>query len=210
MPIALQFPSNPGGKEGGSGEKTDHRCVVDYRKLNEITEIQNFPIPRIDDILDGLNGCLYFSTLDIKGAFHQIVLGEDSRKLTAFTAGHFQYQWVRMPMGLASAPLTWQRAINTILKDLLGYGVYVYLDDVIIYAKNKTEHDKTLSNVMKLLEEHNLQLKISKCIFYARQFEYLGHIITEGGIKANPRKIETIKSYPRPTRVKIEIRAKLC
>lgn len=189
-------------KKDEVGGKGDYRFVVDYRKLNQNTEIQNFPIPLIDDILNGLSGCSYFTTLDIKGAFHQIVLNEASRDYTAFTANNFQYRWVRMPMGLAMAPLTWQRAINTILTGLIGNGVYVYLDDVIIYAKTKFDHDKLLRQVMSLLKQHNLQLKISKCIFYAKQFEYLGHIITKDGMKANPKKIEVIKNYPRPMNVR--------
>ena len=180
-------------KKDEFGGTTDYRFVVDYRKLNEVIEIENFPIPLIDDILNGLSGCSYFTTLDLKGAFHQIVIDEASRDYTAFTAGNFQYRWVRMPMGLATAPLTWQRAINTILasypknggESLIGNGVYVYLDDVIIYSKTKDEHDKLLLRVMTLLKEHNLQLKISKCVFYAKEF---GHIISKDGMRANPKK----------------------
>lgn len=127
---------------------------------------------------------------------------ENSRDYTAFTAGNFQYRWIRMPLGLATAPLTWQRAINTIMVDLIGKGVYVYLDDVIIHAKTKSEHDQILTQVMTLLKQHNLQLKISKCTFYAKEFEYLGHIISKDGMKANPKKIEVIKNYPRPLSVK--------
>lgn len=119
-------------KKDEVGGKSDYRFVVDYKKLNLVTEIQNFPIPLIDDILNGLSGCEFFTTLDIKGAFHQIVLDEASRDYTAFTAGDFKYRWIRMPMGLAAAPLTWQMAIHIILTDLIGRGVYVYLDDVII------------------------------------------------------------------------------
>lgn len=94
------------GKKDDKGDKTDFRFVVDYRKLNESSELYNFPIPFIDDILDGLSGCKIFTTLDIKGAFHQITMEKSSRDYTAFTAGNFQYRWVRMPMGLSSAPLT--------------------------------------------------------------------------------------------------------
>lgn len=189
-------------KKDDNGNPTDFRCVVDYRKLNEISEFTNFPIPLIDDILDSLHGCSYFTTLDIKGAFHQIFMDESSKDYTAFTANNFQYRWVRMPFGLSTAPLTWQRAINTILKDVIGKGVYVYLDDIIIYAKTKENHDQILWKVMSLLKEHNLQLKVSKCIFYAKQFDYLGHVITKDGIKANPKKLEAINNFPIPTTVK--------
>lgn len=190
------------GKKDDTGEKNELRLVIDYRKVNENTEIQNFPIPLIDDILNGLSGCSIFTTLDIKGAFHQLFMEKKSREYTAFTAGNFQYWWNRMPLGLATAPLTWQRAINTIMADLIGKGVYVYLDDVIIYAKTKAEHDQILVQVMNLLKQHNLQLKISKCTFYAKDFEYLGHIISKDGMKANPKKIEVIKNYPRPLTIK--------
>lgn len=179
-------------KKDENNGKTDHRFVVDYRKLNEASEMFSFPIPLIDDILDGLSGCKIFTTLDIKGAFHQLTLEEDSRNYTAFTAGNFQYRWIRMPMGLSAAPLTWQRAINTILANLIGNGVYVYLDDVIVYAKDIDEHNKTLKKVMLCLKDNNLQLKISICNFFAKKFEYLGHVISDKGIKANPMKIEAI------------------
>lgn len=189
-------------KKDDFGNKTDFRFVIDYRKLNEITETRIFPIPRIEDILDGLSGRTLFTTLDIKGAFHQIELTENSRNYTAFTAGNFQYHWRRMPMGLAMSPLTWQRAINTILSKLIGHGVYVYLDDVIIYAKTREEHDLLLRKVLNRLQRHNLQLKISKCIFYAREFEFLGHIISRDGIRTNPKKIEAVKNFPRPKNMK--------
>lgn len=136
-------------KKKGELGNDSYRLVFDYRKLNQNTEIQNFPIPLIDDILSGLGGSIYFTTLDIKGAFHQISLDEDSRDYTAFTANNFQYRWVRMPMGLTSAPLTWQRAINLILEEIIGKGVYVYLDDVIVYAKSKEQHDEVLWRVLK-------------------------------------------------------------
>lgn len=189
-------------KRDDDNGKSDHRFVVDYRKLNEICQISNFPIPHIDDILDGLGGCKFFTTLDIKGAFHQIVLDEASRDFTAFTAGHFQYRWVRMPMGLSEAPLTWQRAINTILAKVIGKGVYIYLDDVIIYSKTSEEHNKTLGYVLETLKKHNLQMKISKCYFYAKKFDFLGFIISEAGISANPQKIETIQNFPVPRNIK--------
>lgn len=191
------------GKKDSTGSSDDYRLVVDYRKLNQIREIQNFPIPLIDDILNGLAGSLYYSCLDIKHAYWQIKLAdEESRNASAFSANHFQYRWLRMPMGLSTACQTWQKTINTILEPLIGKGVYVYLDDVIVYAKNKKEHDETLWNVMDLLKDHNLQLKITKCNLYAKEFEYLGHIISKEGIKANPKKVEVIHNYPRPRTVK--------
>lgn len=176
--------------------------MVDYRKLNEVSEIPNFPIPLIDDIINSLSGSNYFITMDMKGAFHQIYVDEASRNYTAFTPNNFQYRWVRMPFGLSSAPLTWQRTVNTIFCPYINNGMHVYLDDIIIFAKTLDEHDKLLESAMQLLKEHNLQLKFSKCTFYAHEFEYLGHIISKEGIRATPKKVEAIRDYPRPQTIK--------
>lgn len=140
-------------KKDDFGGKSDFRFVVDYRKLNLMTENQDFPIPLIHDILKGLSGCAFFSTLDIKGAFHQIELEESCKDFTSFTVGNFKYRWIRMPMGLTSAPLTWQRAINTILVDLIGRGVFVYLDDVIICTRTKKEHGNIDMENHDIIEE---------------------------------------------------------
>lgn len=185
-------------KKDDENEKKDFRFVVDFKKLNETCEVLNFPIPLIDDILDGLGNCKYFTTLDIKGAFHQITLEKDSRDYTAFTVDHFQYRWIRMPMGLSASPLTWQRAINIILSELIGKGVYVYLDDIIIYGKTVFEHNNILYGVMSALKKYNLQLKISKCNFFAKEFDYLGFVITADGIKVNQKKVEAIQAFPTP------------
>lgn len=189
-------------KKDEHGNLTKHRCVVDYKQLNKTIETLKFPIPLIDDILDSLNGCKFFSTLDIKGAFYNIGLAKNSRDYTSFTANNFKYRWTRMPQGLSNSPITWQSAINTILVDLIAKGVYVCLDDVIVYAKSREEHDKILRQVLKSFKQHNSKMKISKCKFYARKFEYLGHILSETGITANPKKIDAIKSFNHPTSVK--------
>lgn len=189
-------------KKDDLGEKSDFRLVVDYKKLNAECEILNFPIPLIDDIINSLNGSKFFTTMDMKGAFHQIYVDEASRDYTAFTPNNFQYRWIRMPFGLSGGPLSWQRTVNTIFGPYINRGIHVYLDDIIIYAKTYKEHNELLYKVMELLREHNLQLKTSKCIFYASDFEYLGHIVNSEGIKANPKKVQAIKDYPRPTNIK--------
>lgn len=118
---------------------------------------------------------------------------ESSRNSTAFTAGNFQYRWVRMPMGLASSQLTWQRAINTILAELIGKGVYVYLDDIIIYAKTRFIHNDLVHKVMTLLQENNLQLKISKCVFYAKNFNIWVTSSPRRASKPTQRKLKLLK-----------------
>ncbi|RYE21911.1 MAG: hypothetical protein EOP45_08990, partial [Sphingobacteriaceae bacterium] len=184
------------------GTKTDHRFVVDYRKLNEITEISCSVMPLIEDVFAGLGGNSYYTCIDLKHAFYHLNVKKSQRDYTSFSVGNFQYRFIRMPMGLATAPLSWQKTVNLIFDKLIGKGVYVYLDDVIIYAKTKEEHDKILWEVMDLLEEHNLQLNITKCTFYAKTFEYLGHIISKDGTRVNPKKVEVINNFPRPITVR--------
>lgn len=138
----------------------------------------------------------------MKGAFHQIIVDEASRDLTAFTPNNFQYRCIRMPFGLSGGPLTWQCTVNTIFCKYIGKGMHVFFDDLIFHAKTREEHDNLVHIGMNLLRENNLQLKISKCKFFACEVEYLGHIINEEGIKANPKKVQAIKEYPRPINVK--------
>lgn len=185
-------------KKSENGENQKYRLVVDFRKLNEVTQAQKFPIPLIDDILDDLEGCKYFSTLDLHGAFHQILMHPDDRDYTSFSAGNFKYRWVRMPMGLTSSPLTWQYAINTIFKERLGKNLHIYLDDLLIATKTLREHIEILNEVLQLLRKHCLKLKIEKCKFFRHTVNYLGHIVSEDGCKADPKTIECIEKYPFP------------
>lgn len=187
-------------KENAQGEQK-FRLVVDFRKLNNVTQTQNFPIPLIDEILDNLDGCKYFTTLDLHAAFHQIILHEDDRDYTSFSTGNFKYRWTRMPMGLTSAPLTWQYAINTIFFDLIGKNLYIYLDDLLIATVTIEEHEQLLHTIMQRLRDHNLKLKAEKCKFLTKEVEYLGHILGTDGCKADPKKVSCIEKYPRPNSV---------
>lgn len=185
-------------KKNDEGKKVGDRMVIDYRELNKQTEVEEFPIPLIDEILDDFSGCKYFTILDIKSAYYQIELTPECRHLTAFTAPYGKYEFNRVPMGLAGAPLTFQKAVNTIFRDLLGKGVNVYMDDVAISAKTQQEHDRLLQIVFERLENNRFKLRINKCRFYATEIHYLGFVISPKGISANPGKVRTIEDYPRP------------
>lgn len=185
-------------KKDGMGKKTEERLVIDYKELNKQTIKEDFPIPLIDEILDDFSGCKFFTILDIKSSYYQVELAKESRHLTAFTVGHMKYEFNRVPMGLTGAPLTFQRGINSILYDLLGKGVNVYMDDVSISAKTVQEHDRLLKIVFERLHKNKIKLGISKCRFYAAEVVYLGFLVTADGIKANPSKVKCIEEYPRP------------
>lgn len=184
-------------KMDASGE-TKWRIVIDYRKLNDITIEDRFPIPNMDEILDKLGRCLYFSTLDLAKGFYQVEIDEASAAKTAFSTQDGHYEFLRMPMGLKNAPATFQRLMNSVLGDLVGTHCLVYLDDIIVFSTSLQEHMISLDKVLERLKGANLRLQKHKCNFMKAEVEFLGHIVTPDGIKPNPEKIEALKNFPIP------------
>lgn len=184
-------------------KKLDHsgikkwRIVIDYRKLNEKTIDDKFPIPNIEGILDRLGRAQYFTTLDLAKGFHQILVNESDRKKTAFStpSGHFEY--VRMPFGLKNAPATFQRLINNILRKYNKICV-VYLDDILIFSTSLKEHIDNVNTVLAALRKANLKIQVDKCSFFSKETEYLGHVLTRDGMKPNPAKVSDIVNLKLP------------
>lgn len=185
-------------KANEAGERK-FRLVVDYRKLNSVTIPQAYPIPLIDEIVDQMGDSKIFTTLDLQGAFHQIPLDHSSREYTAFSTSFQKFQYCSSPFGLHSSPYTWLRCIHTVLDGLIGKGVFVYMDDIIIYSKDLNDHIDILKKVFHCLIKHKLKLNIEKSKFFSEKVSYLGHIITSSGMRADPKKIECMISFPRPT-----------
>jgi len=185
-------------KKLDSSGKQKWRIVIDYRKLNDITTNDKFPIPNIDDILDKLGRSMYFTTLDLAKGFHQVELDETSCAKTAFSTQEGHYEFTRMPFGLKNAPATFQRLMNTVLGNLIGKICMVYLDDIIIFSTSLQEHLQALCQVLQKLKEANLKIQLDKCEFLKKETEFLGHIVTQNGIKPNPNKIQAIINFPIP------------
>lgn len=184
-------------KIDASGKKK-WRIVIDYRKLNEKTVDDKFPIPRIEEILDRLGRSTYFTTLDLKSGFHQIEVHPKDRPKTAFSTDQGHFEFIRMPFGLKNAPATFQRVMNHILGNLIGKCCLVYLDDIIIFGSSLQQHLDNLNKVLQRLAQANLKIQLDKCEFLQKECEFLGHIITQDGIRPNPNKIEKILSWPIP------------
>lgn len=184
-------------KQDASNEKK-WRVVVDYRKLNEITVGDSYPIPNIEDILDQLGHSKYFTTLDLASGFHQIPMKPEHSYKTAFSTSQGHFEFSRMPYGLKNAPSTYQRLMNSVLTGLQGMQCFVYIDDIVIYASSLTEHEEKLRHVFSRLQNNNLRLQPDKCEFLHKEIAYLGHVITEHGVKPNPGKIIAISNYPKP------------
>lgn len=184
-------------KKMDNSGKRKYRIVVDYRKLNEFTTDDKFPLPNIDSILDKLGKAQYFTTIDLAKGYHQILIKKEDRHKTAFVTPHGLYEFIRMPFGLKNAPATFQRLMNQILRDYINKTCVVYLDDILIFSTSLKEHIKAIRDIFDILESINLKIQIDKCSFMKKETEFLGHVITEEE-KPNPNKIDAIKNVTIP------------
>ncbi|GBN45947.1 Retrovirus-related Pol polyprotein from transposon 297 [Araneus ventricosus] len=177
------------------------RFCVDYRKLNEITIKDSYPLPRIDDTLDALNGSQWFSTLDLKSGYWQVEIQPEDKEKTAFTTGQGLWQFKVMPFGLCNTPATFERLMETVLRGLTSEACLVYLDDIIIVGRTFQEHLNNIRKVFQRLQKANLKLSPKKCRFFRKEVSYLGHIISADGVKTDPEKTKAVVDWPRPETV---------
>lgn len=189
-------------KKADASGKQKWRLVVDYRKLNEVTIDDKFPIPNIDEILEKLGRSQYFTTLDLAKGFHQIEIEEEDIHKTAFSVEGGHYEFLRMPFGLKTAPATFQRLMNNILHDFINKICLVYLDDIIIFSTSLQEHINSLTLIFERLRKANLKIQLDKSEFLKKETEFLGHIVTTAGVKPNPKKIECVVNFPIPKTTK--------
>ncbi|GFU66226.1 retrovirus-related Pol polyprotein from transposon 412 [Trichonephila clavipes] len=174
------------------------RFCVDYRKLNDVTKKDSYPLPRIDDTLDTLSGHKWFSTLDLKSGYWQVEIHPEDREKTAFTSGQGLWQFKVMPFGLCNAPATFERLMETVLKGLTFEACLIYLDDVIIGGRTFEEHLQNIRKVLSKLRDANLKLNLSKCKFFQKEVNYLGHVISAEGVRTDPEKVSAVKNWKRP------------
>ena len=168
------------------------RLCIDFRRLNQKTIPDMQPIPRVQDILDGLHGQSWFSTLDMSQAYHQGEMSEDSRKFTAFSTPWSLYEWVRIPYGIMNAPAGFQRFINACLANLCGEICFAYLDDILIFSKTFKEHIINTTKVLDCLEKKGVKLNPSKCCFFKREIRYLGRLVSEKGYRPDPENVKAL------------------
>lgn len=185
-------------KKTDASGKTKWRIVVDFRKLNEKTIDDKYPIPNITDVLDKLGNCHYFTTLDLASGFYQVEMSPEDVPKTAFNVEHGHFEFLRMPMGLKNSPSTFQRVMDNVLRDLQNTICLVYLDDIIVFSTSLQEHMVNLEKVFARLRESNFKIQMDKSEFLKLETSYLGHIIGKDGIKPNPDKIEAIQKFPIP------------
>jgi hypothetical protein len=189
-------------KKMDASGKQKWRLVVDFRKLNEKTINDKYPIPNIADVLDKLGKCQYFTTLDLASGFYQVEMNTEDIPKTAFNVEHGHFEFLRMPMGLKNSPSTFQRVMDNVLRGLQNVICLVYLDDIIVFSTSLQEHIVNLEKVFQRLRESNFKIQMDKSEFLKLETAYLGHVISSEGIKPNPDKVVAIQNYPIPQTTK--------
>ncbi|KAI3762560.1 hypothetical protein L1987_52991 [Smallanthus sonchifolius] len=174
------------------------RMCIDYRELNKLTIKNRYPLPRINDLFDQLQGSTCFSKIDLRSGYHQLRVQEDDIPKTAFRTRYGHYEFMVMPFGLTNAPAVFMDLMNRVCKTYLDKFIIVFIDDILIYSKTKADHEQHLRLVLDLLRKEQLYAKFSKCEFWLKEVQFLGHIVNDKGIHVDPAKIETVKNWNAP------------
>ncbi|GKB17382.1 reverse transcriptase domain-containing protein [Tanacetum coccineum] len=175
------------------------RMCIDYRELNKLTIKNCYPLPRIDDLFDQLQGSSVYSKINLRLVYHQLRVREEDIPKTAFRTRYGHYEFQVMPFGLTNAPAVFMDLMNRVCKPYLDKFVIVFIDDILIYSRNKEEHANHLRIILELLRKEKLYAKFSKCDFWIHIVQFLGHLIDSQGLHVDPAKIEAVKNWTSPT-----------
>ena len=178
------------------------RPCIDYRALNLITIKNRYPLPLVPSALEQLQGAQVFTKLDLRSAYNLIRIREGDEWKTAFITPSGHYGYCVMPFGLANAPSVFQGFMDDVFREYLNRFVIVYIDDILIYSRNGTEHTQHVSQVLKKLREHHLYAKGEKCVFHQDRMKFLGYYISPAGISMDEGKVSAITTWPQPKTVK--------
>ncbi|GJW21678.1 putative reverse transcriptase domain-containing protein [Tanacetum coccineum] len=174
------------------------RMCIDYRELNKLTIKNRYPLPRIDDLFDQLQGACCFSKIDLRSGYHQLRVREEDIPKTAFRTRYGHFEFTVMPFGLTNAPAIFMDLMNRVCKPYLDKFVIVFIDDILIYSKSEEEHEVHLKTILDLLKKEKLYAKFSKCEFWLKEVQFLGHVVNRDGIHVDPSKVESVKNWKTP------------
>jgi hypothetical protein len=175
------------------------RVCVDFRRVNAITRKDASPLPRIQEVLDALQGSSYFSSLDFQQGFHQVRLHPDSMEITAFsTPDNESFEYVRMPFGVANAPSAFSRLMDILLTGVPTTVAMAYIDDLIVHGASFEAAFEHLERILKLLIKHQVKMKPSKCALMRREITYLGFVVSKDGVRVDPAKVSAILALLPP------------
>ncbi|GKC56376.1 putative reverse transcriptase domain-containing protein [Tanacetum coccineum] len=174
------------------------RMCIDYRKLNKLTVKNRYPLPRIDDLFDQLQGSSVYSKIDLRSGYHQLRVRDEDIPKTAFRTRYGHYEFQVMPFGLTNTPAVFMDLMNRVSRPYLDKLVIMFIDDILIYSKTKEEPDAHLRLILELLKKEELYAKFSKCNFWLSKVQFLGHVIDSECVRVDPAKIESIKDWESP------------
>nr|GEV00922.1 putative reverse transcriptase domain-containing protein [Tanacetum cinerariifolium] len=174
------------------------RMCIDYRELNKLTVKNRYPLPRIDDLFDQLQGSSIYSKINLRTSYHQLRIREEDIPITAFKTRYGHYEFRVMSFGLTNVPAVFMDLMNRVCKPYLDKFVIVFIYDILIYSKDKEEHKKHLKTILELLKREQLYVKFSKCDFWLESVQLLGHVIDSEGVHVDPVKITAIKNWATP------------
>ncbi|XP_071680961.1 uncharacterized protein [Lolium perenne] len=177
------------------------RLCVDYRRLNEVTIKNKYPLPKIDDLFDQMNGAKVFSKIDLRTGYHELKVRESDIPKTAFTTRYRLYEYTVMSFGLTNSPTYFMNLMNKVFMEYLDKFVVVFIDDILIYSKTEEEHEEHLRLVLGTLRQHQLYAKFSKCQFWLKEVGFLGHVLSAGGLSVDPSLIKSIVDRQPPKNV---------
>ncbi|KAL0551796.1 hypothetical protein IC582_010885 [Cucumis melo] len=177
------------------------RLCIDYRELNKVTVKNRYPLPRIDDLFDQLQGATVFSKIDLRSGYHQLRIKNEDVPKTAFRSRYGHYEFIVMSFGLTNAPAVFMDLMNRVFREFLDTFVIVFIDDILIYSKTEAEHEEHLRMVLQTLRDNKLYAKFSKCEFWLKQVSFLGHVVSKDGVSVDPAKIEAVTGWTRPSTV---------
>ncbi|GJX68410.1 putative nucleotidyltransferase, ribonuclease H [Tanacetum coccineum] len=175
------------------------RMCINYWELNKLTIKNRYPLPRIDDLFDQLQGSSVYSKIDLRSGYHQLRVKDEDIPKTAFRTRYGHYEFQVMPFGLTNAPAVFIDLMNRVCIPYLDKSVIVFINDILIYSHNKEEHVDHLRIILELLKKEKLYAKFSKCDFWISIVQFLGHVIDSQGIHVDPAKIEAVKNWASPT-----------
>ena len=177
------------------------RLCIDYRQLNKVTIRNKYPLPRIDDLFDQLQGAKVFSKIDLRSEYHQLRIRESDIPKTAFRTRYGHYEFLVMSFGLTNAPAVFMDLMNRVFRPYLDRFVIVFSDDILVYSRSELEYERHLGLVLQTLRQHQLYAKFSKCEFWLSRVGFLGHVVSTDGIYVDPQKVEAVANWEQPTTV---------
>ncbi|GBG79263.1 hypothetical protein CBR_g29415 [Chara braunii] len=187
------------------------RICIDYRKVNDITIKDVYPLPRIDELLNAIGSARFFSKFDVRHGFHHLLVRKEDRPKIAFVLFEGTWQWIRCPMGICNAPATFQRAMNMafhnfvrktrLAQGIINYCVIVYMDDILVYSSSYEGHVQHIEWALHALRDTGFKVALKKCQFFLTTISFLGHVVTDKGLQLEPQKVAVVRDAPVPTTI---------